>query len=154
MKPETEQKFELIRQFFSQLNSDLVMVFEQVRTGAGDFKWCGGSSAYDKRKHQDYDVAAAYYLDLVKSCFQRRQNWIGMEYVGESPPLQVLGVTIRKAKPRPGPANAQGQRWWVMVIGAGPIREAGHALVARVGSKGPREMKGWIRQVEKIFIAN
>src|SRR5262249_41836015 len=35
----------------------------------------------------------------------------------------------------PGPINSLGQSWWLLVIGSGPLRDAGYALVARMAAK-------------------
>jgi len=128
-----QEKFEKVREFvFGHLNTDLVMVYRHKDPSAGnELKWCRAYSAKDWRTQQDYDRAAAHYYSIAKSCFDERKNFLTDE--------------------SPGAPNEAGQRWWVLILGGGPLRDAGYVLVVRVAIKDPKELESAVRQVYNIF---
>jgi hypothetical protein len=154
MDSQDEEKFEYVRRFLATLNVDLIMAYcPKDPPNQHQLKWCRSASALDSRNREDYNAAAAHYYSVAKTCFDHRKNLIRMEYVAVDRAIRHFGIIFRKAKPRPGPANANGQRWHTLVIGAGPIRDAGYVLVARIAVKKPRELKACIGQINKIFNA-
>ncbi|MEY2429572.1 MAG: hypothetical protein QOJ40_2457 [Verrucomicrobiota bacterium] len=152
MSPDDERRFEELRRFFFNLNTDLIMAYcLKDPPASGELKWCRAASALDRMTREGYNAAAAYYHDLANWCFKQRKNLMTREYIGTDPPLRFLGLTVRKPKPRPGPLNASGQGWWTLVVGVGPLRNAGYVMVARTAAKKAGELQVRVQQVYEIF---
>jgi hypothetical protein len=108
----------------------------------------------DKKTHEEYNQLAATYLELALDCYERSRVLILKEVPSEpDSPSEVWNGLRLVSDPAKAeyPANAQGQRWWHVVIAAGATRDAGYVIIGRIAAKAENEVHDCIARIQDIM---
>jgi hypothetical protein len=148
------EKFESLRGYLSRFPLFFCLVFrgEEAKDGV-ELKWCK-AIAPDKKTREEYDKLAAKFRAVAMHCFQHRRNLILKENIAgiNSRTPRWCGLNIpTETDENLLPANSLGQRWWHVVVGAGPTRSAGFVIVARIAVKETKELHNCIAHIQKII---
>jgi hypothetical protein len=148
------EKLEKVRSYMQKLPSDFVIIYKPIsRLLPFKLKWRAAAGRKEASRQDVEKIAAAcirvatyYYLRKKTLTLAERfpgpkskvRGWRGLTYaVGED--------TI------PGPVNSIGQRWWLVVVGDGPLREAGYVLVARVAGVSKAEVENHVTGIGAVI---
>jgi hypothetical protein len=147
-------KFEKIREFFSNSRSHFCLIFRRkpniIRLR---LQWCKAASS-DNKTHEEYDKLAATYQEIAFNSYRHKRNFIIKETVsgGHTKTQRWCGfdISVTRNENQP-PANSRGKRWWQFVVGSGAIRDAGYVIVARVAARDASEVRDYINQIQRIM---
>jgi hypothetical protein len=141
--------------FFDGLSAEFFIIYRQNSLyWAPGLKWCEASARSDGPSWIESE--ASRFCQLATWAFVARKNWChevvhwnpgckGRNWNGLFFPDQASAI---RGKP-----NALGQRWWMLVSGPGPIREAGYAVVAMVAAKDVGEITSYIDRMNSVWAA-
>src|ERR1700733_5474744 len=123
MSTETET-FEAIRRYLWQCTADFCLIFSLKKGKGPHLKWRSATSSRFKTR-DDCETFAAKYHALATQYYKCKRDKI-FEYVinplgSWSTYVLTKGRLLRALRVlAPSPANAIGQRWWLLVIASGP----------------------------------
>jgi hypothetical protein len=151
----TEHKMlEKVRVYIRQLPSDFAIIYMPVmKLLPFKLKWRAAAGRQGASR-EDVEKIATRYIKLATHCYLHKKTLALSERLSgsKSKVRQWGGLTFPVAEDSiPGPTNSIGQGWWIMVIGNGPLRDAGYALVARVAAKSRAEIDNHVAAIGAII---
>lgn len=146
-----DKTFDRIRDYLWSRPCGFCVVYRLEKSLFGvKLKWCKAISLVNNNQ-EEYKKLAATYQEVAEQCYHRNRVYILKESVPRpnSKTRRWCGFTISEKGDLP-PANSEGRRWWQFVIGAGPVRNAGYVIVARVSAMDNTEVRDCVAQVQQI----
>jgi hypothetical protein len=133
--PTDVERLEKVRIYMQGVHSDFVIIFKPIsRLLPFKLKWRAGAGR-NGASREDIDKIATTYIKVATYCYLRKQTLaLSESFPGPTSKIRRWrGLSYAVGDDKiPGPTNSIGQRWWLLAIGGGPLRQAGYVLVARV----------------------
>src|SRR6266567_8327115 len=132
------EMLEKVRIYFQKPPSDFAIIYQPIlRLLPFKLKWRAAAGRKGASR-EEVEKIATTYIKIATHCYLHKRTLALSERL-RGPKSKIRrwrGLTFPVGEDTiPGPTNSIGQRWWVVVIGNGPLRDAGYALVARVAAE-------------------
>lgn len=144
------EKLDRVRIYLEKLPSDFVIIYQPIsRLLPFKLKW-RAAAGQKGASREDVRIIAGTFIKLATSCYMRKRTLALPERLPgpKSKIQQWRGLSCAVGEDTtPGPTNSIGQRWWLVVIGDGPLRDAGYVLVARVAAVSKTEIDNHVVRI-------
>ncbi len=137
------EMLEKVRIYAQKLPSDFVIIYQPIlRLLPFKLKW-RAAAGQKGASREDVEKIASTYIKIATHCYLLKRTVTLSERLPgpKSKIRRWCGLAYAVGEDKiPSPTNSMGQSWWLVVIGGGPLRVAGYALVARVAAKTKSEV--------------
>ncbi len=148
------EMLEKVRIYIQKQPSDFAIIYQPIlRFLPFKLKWRAAAGRKGASR-EDVEKIATTYIKIATYCYLRKRNLTLSERL-PGPKSRIRrwrGLTYAVGEDKiPGPRNSTGQSWWLVVIGSGPLRDAGYTLVARVAAESRTEVDDHVAAIGAII---